>query len=61
MGKYTGYDQKQAERYKRYIRTKAVVTVRMSEEEKAAILRNAEAEGKSVNRYVIDRCVPGKK
>ncbi len=54
-GKY--YDEKQAKRYKKYMKNKVMVTVRMTAEEKNILNKKADAEGKSVNQYILDKCL----
>ncbi len=55
MSKY--YDEKQAKRYKKYMENKVMVTIRMTEEERNILNKKADAEGKSVNQYILDKCL----
>ena len=55
LSKY--YDEKQAKRYKKYMENKVMVTIRMTEEERNILNKKADAEGKSVNQYILDKCL----
>lgn len=57
MSKYNGYNETQAKAYKKYMDKKAVVTVRMTKEEKEVLNQKAAAEGKSINQYILDKCL----
>ena len=57
MSKYTGYGEVQKRAYGKYMNKKAMVTIRMTEEQKEMLTQKASAEGKSVNQYVLDKCL----
>nr|DAO53792.1 MAG TPA: NikA, BACTERIAL CONJUGATION, RELAXASE, DNA [Caudoviricetes sp.] len=57
MSKYNGYTETQARAYKKYMNDRAVVTVRMTKEEKRILEEKAKAEGKSINQYILDKCL----
>lgn len=57
MSKYNGYNETQAKAYKNYMSDRAMVTVRMTKEEKEKLHQNATAEGKSINQYILDKCL----
>ena len=55
MSVYKGYDEVQAKAYKKYMEKKATIT--MTPEQKEQIGKLAEAESKSINQYVLDKCL----
>lgn len=57
MSKYSGYNETQAKAYKKYMEKKVMITIRMTEEERETLNKNAAAEGKSVNQYILDKCL----
>lgn len=57
MSKYNGYNETQAKAYKNYMSDRAMVTVRMTKEEKEKLHQKATAEGKSINQYILDKCL----
>lgn len=57
MSVYKGYDEIQAKAYKKYMEKKATITIRMTPEQKEEIGKLAKAENKSINRYVLDKCL----
>lgn len=57
MSVYKGYDEVQAKAYKKYMEKKATITIRMTPEQKEQIGKLAEAENKSINQYVLDKCL----
>lgn len=57
MSKYKGYGEVEKKAYKKYMDKKVMVTVRMTEEERKILNQKAETEGKSVNQYILDKCL----
>ncbi|WP_302626821.1 DUF1778 domain-containing protein [uncultured Eubacterium sp.] len=57
MSKYTGYSEAHKKAYEKYMNKKVMVTVRMTEEQREMLTQKAAAEGKSVNQYVLDKCL----
>lgn len=57
MSKYNGYTEIQKRAYKKYMNDRAVFTVRMTKEEKRILEEKAKAEGKSINQYILDKCL----
>ena len=57
MSKYNGYGEVEQRAYKNYMNKKVMVTVRMTKEERTKLGQKAAAEGKSVNQYILDKCL----
>ena len=55
MAKYT---EAQARSAKKYLSQFAEIKLRMRPEEREQIKKDAEAAGKSVNQYIIDKLLP---
>lgn len=55
MAKYT---EAQARSAKKYLKQFAEIKLRMRPEEREQIKKDAEASGKSVNQYIIDKLLP---
>ena len=57
MSEYKGYDENQAKAYKKYMQKKATIMIRMTPEQKEQISDMAKKENKSLNQYVLDKCL----
>lgn len=57
MSRYKGYDEVQAKAYKKYMEKKATIMIRMTPEQKEQISKLATAENKSINQFVLDKCL----
>lgn len=57
MSRYKGYDEVQAKAYKKYMEKKATIMIRMTPEQKEKITDLAKKENKSLNQYVLDKCL----
>mgnify|MGYP004454500031 CR=1 FL=1 len=57
MSEYKGYDENQAKAYKKYMQKKATIMIRMTPEQKEQISDMAKKENKSVNQYILDKCL----
>lgn len=57
MSEYKGYDENQAKAYKKYMQKKATIMIRMTPEQKQQISDMAKKENKSVNQYILDKCL----
>lgn len=57
MSKYNGYSETQAKAYKKYMNDKVMVTVRMTPDEKELLMKKAASEGKSINQYILEKCL----
>lgn len=57
MSEYKGYNENQAKAYKKYMQKKATIMIRMTPEQKEQITNLAKKENKSLNQYVLDKCL----
>ena len=57
MSEYKGYDENQAKAYKKHMQKKATIMIRMTPEQKEQISDMAKKENKSVNQYILDKCL----